>query len=218
MLKKVSVKSLIIFYLVFIFSMSINAQSDTKPKTGKVSFPEKRWAVFHPFIAKKARRITNEALIAADSVKKNSTLDGDINGGKVDAFKHSYWMASLSQQIKWRKAFKLGKAHEKGNYKLYKKRKKKGLNTSHDRISQDMDLWNNEQGLEIGLSLKGKELIVIQQTLIDSIQFGKMKIIKKNSQGQYLNCSGQLIPKENLINNWENDKCLMPSNYRLVED
>lgn len=213
MLKKVSLISLVIFYLAFILSMSINAQSDTKPKTGKISCPEKRWAVFHPFIARKASRITSEALVTADSVKKSSTLDGDINGGKVDAFKHSYWMASLSQQIQWRKAFKLGKAHEKGNYKLYKKRKKKGLNTSHDKVSQDMDLWNNQQGLEIGLDLKGKNLIVIQQTLIDSIQSGKMKIIKKNSQGQYLDCSGIVIPKENLINKWENNKCLVPSNY-----
>lgn len=214
MLKKVSLKSLTIFYLVFIFSMSINAQKSTKLKTGKISFPEKRWAIFHPFIAKKASRITNETLIAVDSVKKTTTLDGDISGGKVDAFKHSYWMASLSQQIKWRKAYKLGKAHEKGNYKLYKKRKKKGLNTSHDRISQDMDLWNNRQGLEIGLNLKGKELIIIQQTLIDSISAGKMRIIKKNSQRQYLDCNGNVIPKEDLINNWENDKCLVPSNDR----
>ncbi len=212
MFKKVSWGILILIYFTFFLSFLTHAQkSQTKANTGKISWPEKRWAVFHPFIAKKASRITSEALFTADSVKKSTALDGDISGGQVDAFKHSYWMASLSQQIKWRKALKLGKVHEKGNYKLYKKRKRKGLNTYHDRISQDMDLWNNQKGLEVGLALKGKDLIIIQQTLIDSIQSGKMKIIKKNEKGQYLDCEGDVIPNDKVVNQWENEKCLLPS-------
>ncbi len=75
-----------------------------------------------------------------------------------------------------------------------------------------MDLWNNQKGLEIGMALKGADLIIIQQAIIDSIQSGKMRIIKKNSSGQYLDCEGNIIPPDSLSGRWENDKCLVPSN------
>ena len=211
--------TLIILFIFCVCSNSGNAQKkNTKARSHKVTCPEKRWAVFHPFIAKKSYSLTIETLQIADSINNIITLDRDINGGKVDAFKHAYWMALLSQHIKWRKALKLGKAHEKGNYKSFKKSSRKGIKTLHDKRSSEMDLWNNQKGIEIGKELKGNNLMIIQQAIIDSIQSGKMKIIKKNSQGQFLDCEGNVIPLENLIKKWENEKCLVPSNYRLVED
>ena len=47
------------------------------------------------------------------------------------------------------KAYRLGKAHEKGNYLDYKKhRLEEG--SIPDKISSDMDLCNNLKGIEIG--------------------------------------------------------------------
>ena len=213
MIEKDTWKIPIILLLICVYSFSVNAQkSHTEPRSGKISCPEKRWAVFHPFIAKKTYALTSEVLYVTDSIKNTSVLDGDINGGQVDAFKHAYWMALLTQHIKWRKALKLGKAHEKGNYKYFKKSRRKGTETSYDKCSSDMDLWNNQMGLEIGMELKGKDLIIIQQAITDSIQTGKMKIIKKNPSGQFQDCNGNIISFDKLMGKWENDKCLVPSN------
>lgn len=216
MIKKFSWKILIVLLFVWVFSLSVNAQKkQTEPHTGKISCPEKRWAAFHPFIAKKSYVLTGDAFQAADSIKNSVTLDGDINGGQVDAFKHAYWMALLTQHIKWKKAVKLGKVHEKGNYRTYKKGIRKGFAETHDKISSDMDLWNNKKGIEIGRALKETDRIIIQQVVIDSIHAGKMRVIKKNSSGHYLDCGGTVIPSDSLSGKWENDKCLVPSNFSL---
>ena len=73
-------------------------------------------------------------------------------------------------------------------------------------------MWNNHRGIEIGRALKKTDRIIIQQMVIDSIHAGKMKIIKKNSSGHYLDCSGSLIPADSLSGKWKNRKCLVPSN------
>jgi len=215
MIEKVTWRTLFILLVICANSFLADAQEKNPvPDISKTSCPEKRWALFHPFIAKKSYRLTKDALHIADSIKNSGTLDGDTHGGQVDAFKHAYWMAILSQHIKYKKANKLGKAHEKGNYKSFIRNKRKSFQTSHDKVSSEMDLWNNQKGLEIGLILKGHELIIIQQAIIDSIQAGKMKIISKNASGQFLDCEGNIIPKENLIGIWENEKCLIPSNQK----
>ena len=113
-----------------------------------LSSPEKCWVLTHPFKAKRALRISIEAQKTSDSIKKTNTLDQDGNGGQVDAFRHAYWMASLSKEIGKKSAKSLGKAHEKGNHKQFKK------NELEDRIipdeaSSEMDLYNNLIGIEL---------------------------------------------------------------------
>src|SRR5690242_2677899 len=117
-----------------------------------LSAPEKWWVIWHPFVAKKAYRISLEARTVADSLRTSPVLDGDANGGQVDAFRHSYWMARLSQSMCWKKARSLGKAHEKGNYKSFKKGKMEE-GTLPDSASGAMDLYNNKVGIEIGRSM-----------------------------------------------------------------
>src|SRR5258705_12173330 len=87
----------------------INYKSEFK----KLSCAEKHWVFFHPFIAKKAFRLTQQARAASKEMLRSPLLDGDFNGGQVDAFRHAYWMALLTQHMCWRKARWLGKAHEK---------------------------------------------------------------------------------------------------------
>lgn len=175
-----------------------------------LSTPEKCWVIFHPFKAKKALKITREALAVTDSVIKANILGRDLNGGRADAFKHSYWLARLTQEIGVKAALKLGKAHEKGNYQFYKKGKKED-GFLPDKPSSEMDLYNNDAGSAIARNNLQASKTEMAGLIISAIQSGKMKILKKDSKGNFLTCSGKIINKEDLKGKWENEKCLVNS-------
>ena len=103
---------------LFLFLPLLSFAQSGSEVFSKLSRPEKCWVVFHPFIAKKAYIISLEARNISRTLEKDSTLDHDADGGRVDAFRHAYWMARLAQEIGWRKARKLGNAHERGNYQI----------------------------------------------------------------------------------------------------
>lgn len=194
-----------VFFTNYIFS-----QTDSK-NFFQLSGPAKSWVVLHPFKAKKALKISLEAKRIADSIQKTNLLDGDPAGGQVDAFRHAFWMAKLHQELGKSTARTLGKAHEKENYISFKKQKLEyGL--PPDEISSKMDLWNNEQGLL--LTKKGSKIpkdgLIFR--IINAIKIGKMKIIKKDKNGNFLTCNGQVIPNKELIGKWKNEKCLVNSN------
>lgn len=202
-----------LFLTVFLFLNSFGFSQSNWQKFKKLSPSKRAWVIFHPFKAKKALIISKEANRVADSIKKSPLLDNDAAGGQVDAFRHAYWMASLHQEIGKNAAKSLGKAHEKENYQTYKKRKlEDGI--VPDKISSTMDLFNNE----IGLSLTQKNRKVSKKGLIykiiNAIHAGKLKIIKKDSKGNFLTCDGKIILKESLKGKWKNNKCLVNSNYK----
>ena len=182
-------------------------------KFKELSRPEKYWVFKHPFVAKKAWRITQEVIKVTDSVAYINTLDHDRNGGQVDAFRHAYWTASLVQHIGWRKVLKLGKAHEKGNYFDYLKHRLE--DGSHpDKADGDMDLFNNEIGIKYGRKDKHISETDLQIMIIDAIIVGKMKIIKKDSLGNFLDEKNNIIPADSLKGRWANAKCLINSNKK----
>jgi len=192
---------------------SVQAQKAGNNKIrDNISCPEKWWAILHPFIAGKAYSITVSVLRVSDSLQKESVTNSKLNSGQWDAFKHGYWMASLVQEMNWRKARNLGRAHERGNYKSFKKEIRSGEEGSHDEANRRMDLWNNDTGIKIGLLNRGREPGYLMTTVIDSIRAGAMKIIAINNAGYFLDCNGIIIPVENLTGKWENDKCVIPSN------
>lgn len=199
----------ILFVLVIFTTINTFSQSNFK-KFFKLSAPLKTWVLLHPFKAKKALAISMEAKKVSDSIKNTNLLDGDGSGGQVDAFRHAYWMARLHQEIGKSAARSLGKAHEKENYLTFKKRKLED-GVVPDEISSEMDLYNNEQGLQ--LILKGSEVSNkgLMYRIINAIQNGEMKIIKKNEQGNFLTCDDQLISNESLQGKWKNNKCLISS-------
>jgi hypothetical protein len=190
------------------------AQNLTKQKSQKISCPEKWWAVRHPFVAGKTYQLTKLSLSVTDSIGKNGLLDNNINGGRLDAFKHSFWMATLAQNIHWEKAKSLGLAHEKGNYKSYNKALKKGSTDGHDQVGTDMDLWNNEKGIAIGLACFNCTRDAMVKAVTDSIQNGCMRIIRMNPKGEFLDKDGQVIPEKEYLGKRMNEKCLVPSNYK----
>jgi len=198
----------ILILVGFLISFSGNAQNSSVKSFFKLPRPEKCWVIAHVFKAKSAFILSEEAKNLADSIKNTNLLDGDANGGQVDAFRHSYWMAILSQKIGIKAAKKLGEKHEKGNYIYYKKHKTED-GTIPDEVSSQMDLFNNKIGISIFLNNSNASKKEIEQIIIEEIKAGKMQIIKKNSDGDFLDCDGNIIQKKDLKGKWENNKCLI---------
>ncbi len=184
------------------------AQESNLRKFKTLSFPEKCWVVSHPFVAKKALIVSEIARKETKNVIEGKLLTGSGNSGQVDAFRHAFWMANLTLEIGSKKARGLGTAHEKGNYKEYKKRKLED-GVVPDKISSEMDLFNNEVGINIGELTTDFDL---EGVVIKAVKEGKCKIVKNDNNGNYLNCNGAILLKENLRGKWENEKCLVWSN------
>lgn len=207
-----ALKKIFFSTLILLCALSATAQGGaTIEKFSQLTRPLKCWVFRHPFAARRAFRITEDVLNITDSISRVKTLDGDKNGGQVDAFRHSYWMAILSQNIGWRKAIGLGKAHEKSNYLDYKKHKLED-GAHPDKISCDMDLFNNAVGAAIGKDNQQAKGVDLQILIIDAIRAGEMKIIKKDSLGNFLDDTGKIIPMDSIQGKWENRKCLVKSN------
>ncbi|PKP22341.1 MAG: hypothetical protein CVU05_04305 [Bacteroidetes bacterium HGW-Bacteroidetes-21] len=186
------------------------AQNSSFSSFKRLSCAEKRWVLFHPCVAGEAHKISLEALEISKSIKKDTLLDGDENGGQLDAFRHAYWMARLTQEIGWRRAASLGKAHEKGNYRMYRKgRLEEG--TLPDEASGRMDFLNNDVGIETGKRFPEVLPEFLVESIIQMILEGKLYIISKDAQGNFLNCQGNIISKTEMQGKWENDKCIIPS-------
>lgn len=199
-----------------LFSFSSIAQTSFRDFF-KLSPPKRTWVLFHPFKAKKALQVSKEAQQLSDSIKKTSLFDGDASGGQVDAFRHAYWMARLKDEIGLSAARSLGKAHEKENYRSFKKGTLED-GVLPDYASSEMDLWNNE----IGLNLVDKRTKLSKNALlyrvINAIKLGKMRVLKKDTKGRFLDCNGEVIPQETLQGKWKNNKCLVPSNTNIYNN
>lgn len=165
----------------------------------------------HPFIAKRAISITKYSLAVTDSLRKSNNGGITVQSGRLDAFKHAFWMASLVQEIHWKKAKSLGLAHEKANYRLHLNAGRKGFIDAHDQVNYEMDLWNNEKGIAIGLAHKNCKTDHLVQLVLDSIQAGSMKIVRINPEGKFLDAEGNILAEEDYAGKWINHKCLVPS-------
>ena len=200
-------------FSLFFSNSNCYAQINYNNEFRQLSCPEKRWVLFHPFIAKKSFRLTQEARTSSKEMAKSSLLDGDENGGQVDAFRHAYWMALLSQNICWRKARSLGKAHEKGNYRDFKKHRMEE-EVLPDSASGAMDLFNNEAGIVLGRANKKISEEELINVVRDAVISGKMKIIRKEKNGVLLDCEGNPIHIEDYRHQWNIPKCLVDSDFK----
>lgn len=197
---------LLIFFLLPVRCFSQSADSAFK----KISCAEKWWVVFHPFVAKEAYHISMEARRISKEMEKDSVLDHDADGGQADAFRHSYWMARLAQEMCRRKARSLGKAHERGNYRDFKKRRS-GEEIFSDSVAREMDLFNNEIGIALGKKNKSLPAEALKKMILEKIVQGEMKIILKDANGNSLDCSGNVISLEKYSGTWNIPRCLVQS-------
>ncbi len=176
----------------------------------RLSGPEKCWVFQHLFTAGKAYKMVKEARLCTDEILKDSLLDQFPNGGQADAFRHTYWMARTTQKIGDKKALSLGKAHEKGNYKDFKKgRMEDGFRT--DSVSCVMDLLNNNSGIQTGNMMKDSSAFFVLNYIIDLVKSGKLVILKRNKKGELLNCDGLKVETTEA---WYLPYCIVPSNQK----
>ncbi len=204
-------KKHLIILLLLIFYNQLFAQTNWE-RFRKESCPIKTWVLLHPFKAKKALLISKEAIKITDSIAETNLLDKDGSGGQVDAFRHAYWMAKLHQEIGRNAARNLGKAHERDNYKSFKKGHFED-GTYPDYASKKMDLYNNKIGLTFSVKNDTRSNVGLIYKIINAIKKGDLKVIKKDTKGNYLTCNNEQISIQDL-NKWKNKKCLVYSNYK----
>ena len=179
----------------------------------KQPFPLKIWAITHPFKVKKAYKISLEAQKVSDSISNSNLFERSISEGKNDAFRHAYWMALLNQKIGKNAAISLGKAYERANKRTFRKRKlEEGI--LPDKASKKMDLYNNKKGVlytQKKVTISKKALVY---KVINAVYKGDLKMIKRDSLGNYLTCKGEIIPLQKLKHTWKNNKCLVLTNSK----
>lgn len=196
----------VIFILLLFYCMIAASQV---PKAGPY---EKRWAFWHPFAALKIKKITKKVIVLYELSKTDSVNDSFMNGGKLDAYRHVFFMAAYAQKIKTKKIRRLGEAHEKWNYVQYLMAMKE-FGERPDSLSSVMDLKNNELGFELGVKNKKVDLITLRQLVKQEINKGNALIMKRTKVGAYVTCEGSLIDLKNYEEQWYVPKCLVPSDF-----
>lgn len=175
-----------------------------------ISREEKRWALRHPVAAVKVKRVAQRCDALYNRSQTRAQLDSFSSGGKLDAFRHAFYMAAFAQKIKPKKIRALGEAHEKTNYRQFLKSKTEEGEVP-DSISTVMDLFNNDLGISIGSSLRKLTLLELQRTVIYEIDQGKALIIRRDRQGRFLRCDGSILKTDEFRRQWFVPKCLVAS-------
>lgn len=140
--------------LLILFTLISLTQHAQMPSVLKY---ERRWAILHPFAAIKIKKISSACENYYSPTILKSKLDSFANGGKLDAYRHIFFIASFAQKVKASKIIKLGIAHEKSNYVQFQKYSFENGETP-DSLSTVMDLQNNQLGVKIGSNQKKIDL------------------------------------------------------------
>lgn len=211
-----STKHFLTLKVAFILLLVAFGEQLVARPTTHISRPEKVWSIFHPFKARKVYRCAVRARFVTDSLEKAGVMS-DKNGGQLDAFRHAYWMALLIQSgLSEKTARKVGENHERGNY-LDWKRGQPEDSARADSMSSVMDLRNNESGIQIGKDFAtGDKKVPLIDLVIAQIWDGKLSILKKDANGNYMDCSNQRIDIAAYKSRWYVPKCLVKSNEIVV--
>ncbi|MGY5352355.1 DUF6973 domain-containing protein [Wenyingzhuangia sp. IMCC45533] len=210
-------RSIPLILMVSLMGFAYNGKAQSTKAFKKLSSHEKCWVYFHPFKAKKAYKVSKEVNKTIDSILKVGNMGSHHAGNQLDAFKHAFWMWSLAEKIGYKSAKSLGKQHEKGNYEFHLQHKLED-NTTPDKVSCEMDLYNNNIGLELYQKHKKEKLSKKERIELvkQAVVTGKMRMIYQTRSGVYLDALGRAIPKEKYFGLWENSKCLVPSTSRFL--
>ncbi len=178
--------------------------------------PVALWAFSHPFAAAKIKKINKTCQAIYNQKEIKTRLDSFSNGGKLDAFRHVFFMAAFHQKVKTKKLRKLGKAHENKNYRQFLKGETNNEHR-HDSLSMVMDLHNNEVAFGLKETTNALSLKELKEKVIQTILSGKALILKRNRQGQLLKCDARILSPEELNKGWYIPKCLVNSDQVYMD-
>ena len=209
-MKRSSTAAVFLILLMAAFVLQVDAFTGDHPWK-KLSRPEKTWSAFHPFKARKSYHCAIRARAVTDSLEKAGTLT-DKNGGQLDAFRHAYWMAlMINEGLSEKMARRIGKNHEKGNYLSYCRGELED-SARTDSMACVMDLRNNDEGIRLGEGYrKGDRKLSLIQQVINQVWNGRLFILKKNANGEYLDCEGKRIDLALYRQKWYVPKCIVGS-------
>lgn len=194
-----------------IVPFALHSQPDTWKTFWKLSRPEKGWVLSHPFKAKRAYLTTRHVRQITDSLFRLQIPDTFRHGGRIDAFRHSYWMALLTHRIGERASRKLGKRHEQGNRIDYRRARSEDGHLQ-DATACEMDLHNNEQGIGLALQHPAATPGELIPVCLDAIHTGSMKILLINQAGEYCDCQGRPVEMNRRgMDKWKLPICLVSS-------
>jgi len=177
----------------------------------KLGASEKWWVMTHPFKAGKAFRAMQDTRKCVDSLYTLGVPDKWIHGGLLDAYRHTYWMALTGYNIGIKAARKLGKAHERSNYRDFLKGKTEdGFLT--DATASEMDLHNNEAGLSLVAAYRDGQITSWHEGIMALMDKGLLLMLKLDEQGRLLDCEGRVILQAtHTKKDWKLPVCLLPT-------
>jgi hypothetical protein len=187
---------ILLLLLTTVFSLHTNAQNNVH--YSDLSSKEKRWAIFHPRAAKKAKQII--PVVRADVRLKISEnkIDSLIHGGQADAYRHALWMALTAKHIGDKKARRIGQMHEESNKQHFYNSIKED-NALQDSISCQMDLINNDLGIAYGIGYKDKSDEELKELVLNGVLAGEFFMLFRNNQNEFLDCEGNVVSNKNRI-------------------
>lgn len=192
------------FLMTFLF-LNLSAQKFQKIYES-MTFEDKLWVIKNHDKVLRAVDISKSVMKTMDSLDKVNFLGGNKEGGIFDAFRHIYWMYNLSSEVGEECARKVGEIYEGYGEYIFKTTEMSG----YDSVGRQMDLFNNEIGINLAKQSIKKRLVFSEIRKI--IKLGKAKIVKKNQNGEDLDINGEIIPTEEWKKLWNNRRVLVNSN------
>ena len=193
---------------VFLLCLFVCAQQIIAQSRAEIN-----WALKHPVAALRVKKITRQCDLIYASYKKRGQPDQLENGGRLDAFRHTFYMAAYALKINRRKLLKLGLAHEAGNYSDFLNAKLEDGEIP-DFFSCEMDLYNNELGIKTGSENQELPLDSLAGLVLETILEGRAVIMKRNKKAEYLKCNGEVLQLAIYRKEWRVPKCLVNSDYQ----
>ena len=121
---------------------------------------EKTFIIKHPFLSTK---MFLDAMTARDNTHLFYTNENRYSQDNADAFRHSYWNALMTKHVGVEYAKEFADIHEE--------------NPNSQGIDKEMDLYNNEQGRNLGIEFQNLEDDELAKKVLSRVSFGHMKRI-----------------------------------------
>jgi len=190
--------------MIFLF-LNLSAQKFQKIFES-MTVEDKFWAIKNYDKVILAIDISTSVIKTMDSLDNINFLGGNKEGGIFDAFRHIYWMYNLTNGVGDECARKIGEIYENYGEYIFKTTDMSG----YDSVGKQMDLFNNELGINLSKRKIKKELIFREIQKI--IKLGHAKVIKKSQNGEDLDINGEIILPQEWKKTWNNRRVLVNSN------